>query len=407
MLASPIYWRVTHKRKQVYFFAGFSFTEKDWSDFVNRNILKHKSDKQTLQNYFDKTLRPIIDKLAEIGNFSFDALNNALGKSDITNVNDAFQSKIDMLVKANRIGNSTIYKTVKNSLESYKSGNIPFAGITVAFLDKYEKHLSDNGVKTATISLYMRTLRAIINNEGKPYLKDDAYPFGRGKYLIKTSKGAEKVALTLKQIHAIENFECMDALTEFCRDLWLFSFYGSGVNYTDMFRAKYTDIVVGELNFVRYKTRNTRNDETYLNVPILEPMKRIIQKHGNKSKGGLLFPICNECKGETDKRKKICAITHESNKRIKAICRELKNDDGTMMIPNYDLVNNYTARHSYATILSRMRVPESYISQQMGHSAQTVTQGYFQKYDRDLRFEYNSLLLNPDNDNKIRFMNAL
>lgn len=403
----PIYWRVTHKRKQVYFFTGFSYSEKEWNEFVEKNLQKHKETKRTLQAFFDKTLRGIIDPLAEADNFSFEALNNKLRKSDISNVNEAFQAKIDSLISENRIGNSTIYKTVKKSPECYKGEKIPFDSITVAFLNKYEKYLSDNGVKTATISLYMRTLRAIINNEGKPYLKDEAYPFGRGKYLIKTSKGSTKVALTLKQIHAIENFECKDSLTELCRDLWLFSFYGSGINYTDMFRMKYTDIVLGELNFVRYKTRNTRNDETYISIPILEPMKRIIQKHGNKSKEGLIFPICNDCKGESDKRKKICSITHESNKRIKAICKELKNDDDTMMIPNYDLVNNYTARHSYATILNKLRVPESYISQQLGHSTQTVTQGYFNEFDRDLRFEYNSLLLNPDNDNKVRFMNVI
>ena len=404
---SRIYWRVTYKQKQKYLFTGYSFSETDWKDFTDRSLKKHKGTKETLQGYFDETLKPIIDKLSKANNFSFDALNIELGKSDIKTVNDAFNSKIDALIKSNRIGNSTIYKTVRNSLENYKGRNISFNSITVSFLNNYEAHLKAEGVKTATISLYMRTLRAIINNDGKPYLKGDAYPFGRGKYLIKTSKGAEKIALTLKQIHAIEAFECGDLLTELCRDIWLFSFYGSGINFTDIFRLKYTDIVLGELNFVRYKTRNTRNDETYLNVPILEPMKKIIKKHGNTSKGGYIFPLLNDCKNETDRRKKIFNITHESNKRIKAICRELKHDDGTLMIPDYDSVNNYTARHSYATILNKLRVPESFISQQLGHSTQTVTQGYFGAYDRDARFEYNSLLLKLDSDSKVKYMNVI
>jgi len=403
---SPVFWRITYNRVRKYYSSGFEFTSDDWNDFVNRSLQKHKDTKTTLQHYFEKTLRPAIDKLVEEDKFSFEALNYKLSKSDILTVNDAFRNKINRLIKDDHIGNSTIYKTVLNSLESYKGKNISFSNVTVAFLNKYEKHLSDNGVKTATISLYMRTLRAIINNEGKPYLKDEAYPFGRGKYVPKTSKGV-KIALTLKQIHAIEMFECGDSLTEMCRDLWLFSFYGSGINYTDMFRMEYTNIVIGELTFVRYKTRNTRNNETYISIPILEPMKRIIQKYGNKSKDGLIFPICNDCKRETDKRKKICAITHESNKRIKAICRELKNDDDTPMIPNYDLVNNYTARHSFATILSKLGVPESYISQQLGHSTQTVTQGYFGEYDRDERFKYNSMLLDINNESKLKFLNVI
>lgn len=411
----PLKWCITFNKKRVYYSTGLSLNKQDWELFEKsepKDFNKKKSNANHLKpfyddltEYFNDTLAPKVKYLSD--NFSFDALNSELGKADIKTVNDAFQAKINNLIANNRIGNSTIYKTVRNSLEAYKGKKISFNSITVSFLNKYETHLSAEGVKTATISLYMRTLRAIINNNGKPYLKGDAYPFGRGKYLIKTSKGAEKIALTLKQIHAIEAFECGDLLTELCRDIWLFSFYGSGINFTDIFRLKYTDIVLGELNFVRYKTRNTRNDETYLNVPILEPMKKIIQKHGNTSKSGYIFPLLNDCKNETDRRKKIFNITHESNKRIKAICRELKHDDDTLMIPDYDSVNNYTARHSYATILNKLRVPESFISQQLGHSTQTVTQGYFGAYDRDARFEYNSLLLKLDSDSKVKYMNVI
>ena len=409
----PLKWCITFNKKRVYYSTGLSLNKQDWElfeksepkDFDKKKAEHLKPLYDDLTEYFNDTLAPKVKYLSD--NFSFDALNSELGKADIKTVNDAFQAKINNLIKNNRIGNSTIYKTVRNSLEAYKGKKISFNSITVSFLNKYETHLSAEGVKTATISLYMRTLRAIINNDGKPYLKGDAYPFGRGKYLIKTSKGAEKIALTLKQIHAIEAFECGDLLTELCRDIWLFSFYGSGINFTDIFRLKYTDIVLGELNFVRYKTRNTRNDETYLNVPILEPMKKIIKKHGNTSKGGYIFPLLNDCTNETDRRKKIFNITHESNKRIKAICRELKHDDGTLMVPDYDSVNNYTARHSYATILNKLRVPESFISQQLGHSTQTVTQGYFGAYDRDARFEYNSLLLKLDGDSKVKYMNVI
>lgn len=410
----PLKWCVTYKRKRVYYSTGKSLNLKDWQRFEDAeeadfNFKTKASDlkelKVDLGDYLEDTLKPIVKDLKN--SFSFEALNSRLGKSDISNINDAFQAKIDSLIKSNRIGNSTIYKTVKKSLEGFKGTNISFDSITVGFLNKYEAHLLENGVRTATISLYMRTLRAIINNDRQPYLKDEAYPFGRGKYLIKTSKGANKIALTLKQIHAIENSDCGDSLTEFCRDMWLFSFYGSGINFTDIFRLKYTDIVMGELNFVRFKTRNTKSDETFISVPILEPMKRIIWKHGNKSKNGYIFPLLNDCNNEVERRKKIFNITHEGNKRIKAVCKELKHEDGTMMIPNFDLVNNYTARHSYATILNKLRVPESYIGQQLGHSKRTVTQGYFGEFDRDYRFEYNSLLLNPGNDDKVRLLNVI
>lgn len=409
----PLRWCITYKRKRAYYSTGKSLNLRDWDRFEKADeadfnfktkTLDLKEIKTSISNYFNGTLKPILSKLEN--NFSFEALNQSLGKSDILSLNDAYNDKIRTLKENNRIGNSVIYQTSLNSLEDFRGENIPFSSVDVSFLKKYEKHLLDKGIKTASISIYMRTLRAIINNEGKPYLKDEAYPFGRGKYVPSTSKGV-KIALTLKQIRAIENYDCKDRYTELCRDMWLFSFYGSGINYTDIFRAKYSDIVIGELTFVRYKTRNTRNDETYLSVPILDPMKRIILKYGNKSKDGYIFPIINECKTETEIRKKISNLIRESNKRIKAICKELKNDDDTPMIPNFDLVNNYTARHSYATILNKLRVPESFISQQLGHSTQSVTQGYFGGYDRDYRFEYNSLLLNPENENRIKILSVI
>ena len=40
MSVSPIYWRVTYKRKQVYFFTGFSYSEKEWSEFTEKNLQK-------------------------------------------------------------------------------------------------------------------------------------------------------------------------------------------------------------------------------------------------------------------------------------------------------------------------------------------------------------------------------
>ena len=193
---NPIYWRIIYKRRQRLYATGFSLSEKEWAEYCNRNLLKHKDMRTTLRLYFEKTLKPIIDNLSESNTFSFDALNQRLSKSDIKTVNDAFADKIERLKKANRIGNSTIYKTVMNSLNKFGKKDIPFEKVTVSYLHRYEKYLSDEGVRTATISLYMRTLRAIINNEGNPYLTDEAYPFGRGRYLIKISKEA-MIALPL------------------------------------------------------------------------------------------------------------------------------------------------------------------------------------------------------------------
>jgi integrase len=40
-----------------------------------------------------------------------------------------------------------------------------------------------------------------------------------------------------------------------------------------------------------------------------------------------------------------------------------------------------------------MRVPESYIAEQLGHANKTVTQNYFDSYTKEERITYNSMLL--------------
>jgi hypothetical protein len=42
---NPIYWRITYRRKQVYYFTGFKFDKIEWDDFLAHNLKKHKEIK--------------------------------------------------------------------------------------------------------------------------------------------------------------------------------------------------------------------------------------------------------------------------------------------------------------------------------------------------------------------------
>jgi len=93
---APVFWRVTFNRKLKHYFSGFEFSETEWNDFVNRDLRKHISIKQTLDRFLTYTLKPYIDNLVEKNNFSFDALDNLLIRSlNSTNtLNDAFEKRI-------------------------------------------------------------------------------------------------------------------------------------------------------------------------------------------------------------------------------------------------------------------------------------------------------------------------
>jgi len=87
------------------------------------------------------------------------------------------------------------------SVEKFAGRKIYLDDITVVWLKRYEKHLLDNGKSYVTVSMYVRCIQAIINEARKAgVIKENHYPFGKGKYEIPTGEG-RKLALTIQQIN--------------------------------------------------------------------------------------------------------------------------------------------------------------------------------------------------------------
>src|SRR5690554_4669354 len=392
----PLRWCVTYKRNRRYYSTGISLNLKDWelfemsenSDFNFKTKARYlKENKNDLEVYFENKLKPIVKELAD--NFTFEGLGNKLGKSDISNLNEAFQAKIDDLYENDRINYAESFKSTLKSIEDYYGKGINFNSITPDFLRKYEKHLLDSGKTVTTVGFYMRNLRVIINGDGEPYLKGGKYPFGVGGYKYTIPKGERReMALELGQIHMIQAHKC-EPSSEIYRNMWVFSFYGNGINMTDICRLKYSEIQNGEITFVRKKTKNKRRTVVRIYIPITRPIQDIINKHGNKNKDGYIFPFLNGIETEKQVVRKIADITKSVNETIRHITKELNLPDG---------ITAYSTRHSYVTILERLNVPRIFIQNSLGHTTESVTDNYSKMAERELRFKYNSLLLPKSND---------
>lgn len=392
----PLRWCVTYKRNRRYYSTGISLNLKDWelfemsenSDFNFKTKARHlKENKNDLEVYFENKLKPIVKELAD--NFTFEGLGNKLGKSDISNLNEAFQAKIDDLYENDRINYAESFKSTLKSIEDYYGKGINFNSITPDFLRKYEKHLLDSGKTVTTVGFYMRNLRVIINGDGEPYLKGGKYPFGVGGYKYTIPKGERReMALELGQIHMIQAHKC-EPSSEIYRNMWVFSFYGNGINMTDICRLKYSEIQNGEITFVRKKTMNKRRTVVRIYIPITRPIQDIINKHGNKNKDGYIFPFLNRIETEKQIVRKIADVTKSVNETIRHITKELNLPDG---------ITAYSTRHSYVTILERLNVPRIFIQNSLGHTTESVTDNYSKMAERELRFKYNSLLLPKSND---------
>ena len=114
-------------------------------------------------------------------------------------------------------------------------------------------------------------------------------------------------------------------------------------------------------------------------------MQIILDKWGNSfSAKGFIFPFLNGNSTEIEFKAQICNVIRLTNKNIKKVTKALELPD----------ISTYNCRHSFTTILAKLRTPESYIDQATGHSqGKSVTKGYIGGYNKQERMKYNSMLL--------------
>ena len=424
------YWRITFNRKHKYYSSGFMFSKNDWDDFVNRDLRKHKEIKLTLHRYLNFTLKPAIDKLAEANEFSFEAFDVILNNLTSVSVNEAFERKIESLEMEYSIGNASIYRTTQNALKRFKyyqtlrnrkekeefiqvctknkykskgknkldiQVNIQFEELTPSFFNECETFWRETGITDSTIGLYMRTIRALINNkEGEtPYISEKHYPFGtkRGKYIIPEG-GRREISLSIEDIWRIEDFETDHPQLLLAKDIFAFMFYCNGLNFGDLCRLRYENIDApsGEIVFQRKKTLRKGEKPTFIYAPMLPPMVEIINRQGNKEQEGYIFPFLNgiepTIQNERNIKRQINFALDPINSSLKQIATALELD------PN--ISTSYTRNSYISHLVSEMFVNPIIVRKMVGHSTKKdVTAGYVNLTAKK-RLEINLKLLNPE-----------
>lgn len=299
-------------------------------------------------------------------------------------LNETFRNKIEKMREEERIGTMLFYRDILTGIEKYAGNSIGLKEISVEWLNDLERHLLKR-VSYTTVAMYMRGIRAMMNEARRAgTLKEAQYPFGIGKYEIRSTKGKKK-ALSLEEISLIANYTDGNSRTEFYRDIWLFLYMSNGMNMADLVRLKYKNIVDGEICFYRQKTIRTSNTMRQIYVSIMPEMEKIISKWGNeRSPDNLIFPLVAETDDPIEYKKRIKNATRCVNNRLRLIGRAV----------GIEKITTYTARHSYATILERSGVTLSYISESLGHSSIKTTENYLASFKQDERRKNAALLTN-------------
>ena len=379
----PLKVRVTYNRKQVYYPTGKHFTPKEWEVLPRTRTRSAVDMRRDVENSYNH-IRKIVEELAMLGYFSIDTLNARLRGAVATTVNEAFRAKIEELERKGHIGNMDNYKCVLNCIERFAGSYIPFNAVTTAWVERYAEHLRREGKAQATIAIRLRTLRAILNNAvSLGIIRPVDYPFGRGKYEIRTGEG-RKMALTIEQIGQIARYtdDVHPAHLRY-RDYWMFLYLCNGINVADFIQLRYSDIIGGDIYFKRQKTLNTSRTLKDIRVFITQPMRDIIERWGNpQHPDNYIFPHLTGDETPLLIRRKTQYLLRHINRAMAHIAEQLG-------IPH---ISTYTARHSFATVLKRSGANIAYISESLGHSSQRTTENYLASFEREER-ERNAELL--------------
>ena len=203
------------------------------------------------------------------------------------------------------------------------------------------------------------------------------------KYEIPEGHG-RKLALTLPEIKRVMSFQDSTNELEEFRDLWFFSYLCNGINFRDLLYLQYSNIINGEICFIRAKTaRNTKHSKI-IHAVITPEMQKIIEKWGNPptSPETYIFPFATGKENPFERVKLVREVVTECNQ----ILYKISHKTG---IPR---VTTYSARHSFATVLKRSGVNISYISESLGHSNLAITENYLASFEAEER-KKNSILL--------------
>lgn len=378
--------RMVHKRKHTTFQTDFNVLDSDW----NSEIEKIKPCSKQYPN-----IEKVNAKLFSIKSDLYDRIE-AIGKLKL-NISTATHLKRIILdrpkvityssystfleeefKKINRYGNAKIYAYARSFFYRHNGyRDIRFDQITYSWLKRVELFHLTAGNGYNSLSINMRTLRAVYNRAIKEgYAKQENYPFK--EYKIRNTK-TKKRAVDKNVIQRIELYNPKEgSMREFAKDIFLFSFYTQGMNITDIANLKNSSIKNGRVEYKRAKTGG------FLSIALSEKAKAIISKYIDlKHPNNFLFPIIRRIEDPEMVGKDIYNATRNTNKNMQKIAKELGITDN---------ITTYVARHSWATIAKSKGLDVSLISQGLGHQDLKTTQIYLDTLDSAIMDEANKII---------------
>ena len=373
----PLMLRLTQHRKRKYISLGVSVLEKDW-DFKKNLPKKSCPDREAIVKLISDKVSAynslIMDLTARQQEFTVSSLIQTLeNRRKVQTVGEMYDYLIDEFRRTDHLGNMSIYQQSKSSLIKFnRTLDIPFSDIDCQWLERYEKWLKGRNIKGTTASILFRTLRSVFNRAlSMKLIKPDIYPFNDFK-VSKFDVRTKKRAVTKEDVKKIMSLDLSGErqYMQLARDIFLFSYFGAGINFSDIAMLRYCDISDGRVRYIRKKTGKE------ISFPLSNAGLEIIKRYSRQdaTSEDYIFPILDRKIHRTEMQRK--NRIHKVIGKVNPCLAEI----GKMAGLETHLTT-YVARHTYATVLKRSGVNIAIISESMGHSDIATTQIYLDSFE--------------------------
>lgn len=368
--------RVYHEKKYYKRRLGFA----DWKK-------ADSGERELAYAALEKTFEEVKAIYTTHGEFHLDLMKCPQVKASA--FNDYVMEKIRNLEDNHSYATAAHYRSALKIFEDM-FGNVPVEKLSAKHFIDMRKRMNELGYSESTMKIYLGDFKAVCNwLIYKKLMKEDNYPFRRCIYdteKVDIPRGKKRTDwyLSKEQVRVIYNW-WTEHRDEHIR-LWLFSYLTGGMNLADVLQLRADNRWVKsngrELSYYRLKTK-AKNDFPII-VPVtkwLEPLLDTDIKAGER-----IFPYIKDSMTPLEVDRTTSCINNQVSRHIAKLCRELGIEEDRRVTTTW-------ARHSFATVLTRERVPANYIEFAMGHCNNGVSAHYIGGYTTEQMAEYSSLLL--------------
>lgn len=371
----PVCIRVYHNRKYKYIGTQYSMSCSEFKD-MNQNDEQHIA--KLFENYCEQVRGFVAD-----GFFDMDMLKKVKA-GETTADKTLSQLVLEKASLLNMQSTANNYRSTVKVIDAYYPNGLKLSLVNAETIGKLKAQMQAQGYTNATINIHLSIIRASINyGIYKGYMKPEQYPFKRqamevDKVVIPQSDKRDENYLSKTDMQEI--WTLFKATKNKKLGYFMFSYLHGGMNIADMMGLRFTDFYFQEGGFV-YKREKTKGKNKFKTVvPATTWTSELLDIMGiTPEKGELVFKEM-EC-DDAEYGKKKASFSNTINHYL----------DGLDVVGKH--ISMTTARHSFATIATKERMPFAMVERAMGHSLGGVSSHYIGGFDvAEMRQDFEKLL---------------